>query len=295
MNRSLLWVVLAAFGGAALISWFGTRQGWTELTIFLVTAGFMGVLTAARRGVTRPIMLFLIVLQAIPVFGLGTVALWAPPIIAIGVAVMWRIYIGRLQRSTLAPRDDNSVAPGAGGVVDQLLRLGFQLVGSVDARGPDYKTVFTYLVSSDRRTFAVAADRVETLASLFGDGILVTIDRSSTPVPPTELRQLVRADIPELYEAHKQALAVISGQGHEPEHLAPARVVERALEHERRSLRYLGDGPWWVAAQMALGIIRRQPPDSARITDDRSSVDRILRWRQENNALARRDGNHRPR
>jgi hypothetical protein len=290
VKRSLLWVVLAAFVGAALISWFGTQQGWTELTIFLVTAGFMGVLAAARRGITRPIMLILIVLQAVPVFGLGTVALWAPPIVLVGVALMWRIYIARLQRSTLAPRDDNRVAPGAGAVVDHLLKLGFQLVGSVDARGPDYKTSFTYLVSSDRRTFAVAADRVETMASLFGDGILVTIDRSSTPVPPTELRQLVRADIPELYEAHKQALAVISGQGHEPEHLVPARVVDRALEHERRSLRFLGDRPWWVAVQMVLGILRRKPLDSARISDDPISVDRILRWRQASSTLTTGDG-----
>jgi hypothetical protein len=206
------------------------------------------------------------------------VALWAPPIIVIGVAVMWRIYIERLKRSTLAPRGDNQVAPGARRVVEDLLRLGFQTVGSVDARGPDYKTVFTYLVSSDRRTFAVAADRVGTLASLYGDRILVTIDRSSTPVPASELRQLVHGDIGEMYEAHKDALAVISGRGEEPDHLVPARVIERAIEHEARSLRYLGDRPWWVARQKALGVIRRHPPDSARITDDQATVARVDLW-----------------
>jgi len=271
-------VVLAAFVGAAFISWIGTQQGWTPIATFLATAGFMGALALARRGVTRPIMVILIFLQAIPVFGIGTVARLAPPIILGGLAVMWRIYIGRLDRSALVPRHDNEVAPGAQVVVDHLLRLGFQMVGSVDASGPDYKTVFTYLVSSDRRTFAVATDRVETLGSLYGDRILVTIDRASTPVPPTELRQFVPSDLPELYDAHKQALAVISGQGHEPDHLVPSRVIERAIEHERRSLEFLGARPWWVAGQMALGVARRRPPDSARLVDDGASASRISRW-----------------
>lgn len=278
MKRSLLLVVLAAFAGAAAISWWGTQRGWTALTIFLATAGFMTALAVARRGITRPIILVLIVLQAIPVFGLGMVALWAPPIIAVGVAVMWRIYIERLQRSTLTPRGDARVAPGARRVVEDLLRLGFQTVGSVDARGPDYKTVFTYLVSSDRRTFAVAADRVGTLASIYGRRIMVTIDRSSTPVPATELRQLVQGDIGEMYEAHKDALRVISDHGQEPDHLVPARVIERAIEHERRSLEHLGDRPWWVGGQIFLGAIRRRPPDSARIADDPATAARVESW-----------------
>ena len=248
------------------------------MTTFLVTAGLMVALALVRRGVTRPIMVFLILLQAMPVFGIGTVARLAPPIILCGLAVMWRIYIGRLNRSTLGLRNDNEVAPGARGVADQLLRLGFQMVGSVDARGPGYKTVFTYLVSSDRRTFAVAADRVQTLASLYGDRILVTIDRSSTPVPPTELRQFVPVDLVELYDAHKRALTVISGQGHEPDHLVPSRVIERAIEHERRSLKFLGARPWWVAGQMMLGLVRRRPPDGDQIMDDAASAARVERW-----------------
>jgi len=278
VKRSLLWVVLAAFVGAAVISWFGTKRGWTDLTIFLVTAALMVALAVVRRGVTRPIMMFLIALQAIPVFGIATVAVWALPIIVIGTALMWRIYIERLNRSTLVLRSDKQIAPGARGVVDDLTRLGFQTVGSVDARGPDYKTIFTYLVSSDRRTFAVASDRVGTLASLYGERILVTIDRSSTPVPATELRQLARGDIGEMYGAHKEALSVISGLGQEPDHLVPGRVVERAIEHERRSLKHLSDRPWWVAREIVLGVIRRRPPDSAPIIDDPATVSRVELW-----------------
>jgi hypothetical protein len=225
-------------------------------------------------------MVVLIFLQAIPVFGVGTVARLAPPIIFGGLAIMWRIFVGKLESSTLVKRGDNEVAPGARGFVNNLLQLGFQFVGSVDARGPDYATVFTYLVSSDRRTFAVATDRVETFASLFEDRILVTIDRSSMPVPPTELRQFVPADPPELYEAHKRALAAVSGQGMEPEHLASARVVDRAIEHEQRSVEFLGSRPWWVAWEITRGVIRRRPPGSETISDDPGSIERILRWQQ---------------
>ena len=276
MKRSLLWLVVAAFVGATFISWLGRQQGWSPLTTFLVTAGFLGVLAVVRRGVTRPIMVILIFVQAVPVFGIATVARVAPAVTVIGLTVMWRIYVGKLARSTLIPSADPEVDPGARGFVDHLLRLGFQVVGSADARGPGYSTVFTYLVSSDRRSFAVATDRVETLASLFDERIFVTIDRASLPVPPVELRQLVPSDLPELYDAHKQALAVILEQGHQPDHLIPGKVVGRALQHEQSSIEFLGARPWWVAGQVALGVIRRRPPDAERITEE--SADRIARW-----------------
>ena len=223
-------------------------------------------------------MLMLIFVQAIPVFGIGTVATVAPVVTVLGVTVMWRLYVARLSRSTLTPSADHEVDPGAQGFVDHLFRLGFQVVGSADARGPGYSTVFTYLVSSDRRSFAVATDRVETLASLFGERILVTTDRASLPVPPMELRQLVPSDLPELYEAHKQALSVISQQGHQPDHLIPGRVVGRALEHEQTSIEFLGARPWWIAGQVALGVIRRRPPDAELIADNLESASRIARW-----------------
>ena len=278
VRRSLLWLVVAAFVGATFISWLGNQQEWGLLTTFLVTTGFLGVLAVVRRGITRPIMVILIFVQAIPVFGIGTVARLAPVATVIGLTVMWRLYVAKLSRSTLIPSADLEVDPGAQGFVDHLLHLGFQVVGAADARGPGYSTVFTYLVSSDRRSFAVATDRVETLASLFGERILVTIDRASLPVPPLELRQLVPSDLPELYDAHKQALAVIRQQGHQPDHLIPGRIVGRALRHEQNSIEFLGARPWWVAGQVALGVIRRRPPDAERITESVESASRIARW-----------------
>ena len=271
-------MVLAGFAATVLISWLGDRQGWSALTTFVVTAAILAALAVARRGITRPIMVALIFLQAIPVFGLAVVARVAPLMTIAGLTVMWRIYVGKLHRSRVVPRADNEVAPGARGFVNHLLRLGFQIVGSVHATGPGYETVFTYLVSSDRRTFAVATDRVQTLASLFGPRIFVTMDRASLPVPPVELRQLVTADLPELYDAHKRALAVISAQGYAPDHLHTARVVASAIDHERISLEFLGARPWWVAGQVALGVIRRRPPDAGPITEDEASTGRVARW-----------------
>jgi len=134
VKRSLLWLVVAAFVGATLISWLGSQQGWSPLTSFLVTAGLLGGLAVVRRGITRPIMVILIFVQAIPVFGIATVARVAPAVTVIGLTVMWRIYVGKLARSTLIPSADPEVDPGARGFVDHLLRLGFQVVGSADAR-----------------------------------------------------------------------------------------------------------------------------------------------------------------
>ncbi|HSL27072.1 MAG TPA: hypothetical protein VLA54_12400 [Acidimicrobiia bacterium] len=53
-------------------------------------------------------------------------------------------------------------------------------------------------------------------ASLYGNRIMVTIDRSSTPVPATEMRQLVHGEIGSMYEARKNALDVISARVRSP-------------------------------------------------------------------------------
>jgi hypothetical protein len=277
--KGYIWVwVLLAFGGSGLISLIGRNQGWQPLTTFLVAAGFLGGLAVVRGGLVRVMMIFLIFIQAIPAFGIRTVARVAPPLIVAGLAVMWRLYIGKLDRSRLVPRADHAVAPGAGSVIEGLKRLGFQIVGSADATGPGYDTVFTYLVSADRRTYAIAADRVQTLASAYGERVLVTTDRASMPVAPTELRQLIPDDLPGLYEAHQHALDIVGRHGARPDHISPGRVIEQSLAYEHHSLNFLTTRPWWVALQIAMGLARRQPPDSRVIVDDSESSRRIERW-----------------
>lgn len=271
-------LVVAAFAGIILIDWAGARWGWTPLAAFLVTVAFLLGLAWVRRGLTRPLMLLFIFLQAIPVFGIGEVARWAPFLVLLLLAITWRAWVGKLGRSRMTPRTDHEVVPGARSAVAELLGLGFQMVGSADATGPDYRTIFNYLVSADRRSYAVATDRVQTMASQFGDRILVSIDRASTPVPATELRQLVRAGPSGLYEAHKRGLEVLAEMGHHPDHLAPGRVMERSLQEERRTIDFLTARPWWVAAQVLRGVLRRQPPDSRPLGRDPESLARIERW-----------------
>jgi hypothetical protein len=274
----MLMVFVAAFVGIVFFDAIGARYGWTPLQVFLATAAFLGGLAWIRRGLTRPIMFAFIFLQAIPVFGTGAAASWTPPLALLLLALTWRRWIGRLSRTELMPRPDHDVVPGARGAVDELLQMGFQMVGAADATGPGYHTIFNYLVSADRRTYAVATDRVQTLASQFGDLILVSINRASAPVPPTELRQLAHEDFPDLYGTHKAALDVLAEMGRQPDSLAPARVMERSLREERRTIDFLTARPWWVAAQMIRGVVRRQPPDSKLIGRDPQSKARIERW-----------------
>lgn len=277
--KGYIWVwVLLAFGGSGLISLIGRNQGWQPLTTFLVAAGFLAVLAVVRGGLVRVMMIFLIFIQAIPAFGIRTVALVAPPLILAALAVMWRLYVGKLDRSRLVPRTDQALAPDALSVIEGLQRLGFQIVGSADATGPGYDTVFTYLVSADRRTYAIATDRLQTLASAYGERVLVTTDRASMPVAPTELRQLIPDDVPGLYEAHKHALDMVGRHGPPPDHLAPGRVIEQSHAYEHHSLDFLTARPWWLALQIAMGVARRQPPDSRPIVDDSESSRRIERW-----------------
>lgn len=278
MKRSVLLLVAGAVVGIYLIELVGSRFGWTPLAVFGVTAAFLIGLALVRSGVTRPLMIIFVFLQAIPAFGIGTVARWAPPLVLALLTVMWWRWVRKLGQSSLVPRNDNEVVPGARRAVDQLLALGFQMVGSADAAGPGYRTIFNYLVSADRRTYAVASDRVQALASQFGDRMMVSIDRASIPVPASELRQLVRSDIAGLYETHKAALQVLAALGHQPEHLDPSRVVERSLAEERRTIDFLTARPAWVAWQIARGVARRRPPDSRLIDGSEGTASRVERW-----------------
>ena len=286
VRQSPIWLLFGALSGVSIISLAGERQGWSPLTIFLINAAFLGVLAVIRRGITRPLMIALIFLQGIPYFGVGTVARLAPPIILVGLAIMWRIFVGRLHRSRLVARGDSEVVPNARGRVDDLIRMGFQMVGSADATGPGYKTIFTYLVAADRRTYAIATDRLHSLASAYGERVLVTTDRASMPAAPTELRQLIPRDLPGLYEAHKHALDVVGNHGHQPDHLVARRVIELSHAYEHRSLDYLSAHPWRLAARTAVGVARRQPPDSKPITDDIDSAGRIESWMAAHQGLA---------
>jgi hypothetical protein len=279
VKRPLLLIIVAAFLGSWAIDLIGARLGWTALVIFLVKLVLLFGLGAIRSGVSRPLMLALAVVQAVPVFGLANVAIGGPIVILSGFALLWRIYLARFTRSELTPRHDQAIADGARGPFDEFRRLGFQPVASMDARGVDYQTIFTYLVSGDRLVYAVVTDQLQTLASQFGDRVMVTMDRGALPTAPTELRQVIKtSDLSELVQAHSSALAVLASRGHQPDHLALSQILDVSVKAERNTIDLLTARPWWTLGQILVGMIRRERPDSRRITDDAVTLGRIERW-----------------
>lgn len=275
MRRSIWPLILAGFAGSVLVGIWGRDQGWSPLETFIGQAVFLAVLGMVRKGVTRLFMAVLITLQALPVFGLGTVLAVAVPAFLLAFAVMWRIYIGKFSTMNLSPRRDQAIAERARGHVNELRQVGYQTVGSVDASGPGFETIFTYLLAPDKRTFAVVTDEVQTLSSQFGSRLLVTMDRASLPTPPGELRQVVATHLPGMIEAHERALAALEELGFAPDPLDSARLLDQAREAEERSTVYLASRPWWVGWQVLKGRLTRRRPDSALVGPDQ---DRIKRW-----------------
>lgn len=280
MKRPLLLVIVAAFLGSWAIDLIGARLGWTALVIFLVKLVLLFGLAVIRSGASRPFMLALAVVQAVPVFGVANVATAGPIVILTGFALLWRTYLARFTRSELTPRHDQAIADGARGAFDEFRRLGFQPVASMNAKGVDYQTIFTYLVSADRRVYVVVTDQLQTLASQFGDRVMVTMDRGALPTAPTELRQVIQtSDLSELVEAHHSALAVLASQDQQPDHLAPSRILDVSIKGERNTIDLLTARPWWTLGQVLLGMIRRERPDSRRITEDAITLERIELWK----------------
>jgi len=282
VKRPLLLIIVAAFLGSWAIDLTGARLGWTALVTFLVQLVLLFGLGVIRSGVSRPFMLIFAVAQAVPVFGLATVALAGPILIVSGFALLWRSYIARFTRSELTLRKDQAVADGARQQFEDFRRLGFQPVASMDARGVDYQTIFSYLVSADRRIYAVVTDQLQTLASQFGHRVMVTMDRGALPTARTELRQVIKTtDLSELMQAHSSALAVLAFRGHQPDHLALNRILDISVKAERNTIDMLTARPWRTLGQILVGMIRRQRPDSRRITDDAITLERIERWSYE--------------
>ena len=275
MRRSVWPVILAGFAGSVLIGIWGREQGWTPLTIFLAQAAFLAALALVRRGVPRVFMAVLIALQALPVFGLGRVLLVAVPAFALATALMWRSYIGKFSTMEIIPRRDQAVAEGARKSVNELYHLGFVPVSSVDASGPGFETIFTYMVSSDRRTYAVVTDQVQTLVSKFGRRLLVTMDRASLPVPPSELRQVLAVDLPALVAAHDDALRAVAAVGVFPDPLEPSTIIAMARASEESSISHLTANPWKAGWAVLKGGLARRKPDADLIGTD---LERIKRW-----------------
>jgi len=179
----------------------------------------------------------------------------------------------------ISMRSDLAVAPGAQPDVDDYLRLGFSLVGSCDVTTNGHDTIFSYLLSGDRRTYAVATDQVRCLTSSFGERVMVSISHAATPIPPLELRQLVVAQgLDELVAAHEAALAVLANHGRQPDPMRPERVVPFSMEIDRISMDYILTHKIAFGFAMLGKMLNLPPRNAAAIRPDKRTASRIDRW-----------------
>lgn len=271
---------LAVVGPLAIV-FLGRIWGWawTPTTVILSAIAFWLLLALMRGGLFRAVMLFMVLFQVIFLIAPGR-GVWLFPLVflfVLAVLLRWRIDLAI--KASITARDDQAVNPEAQWAFDRFVQYGFEPVASADVFGPNFRTIFTYLVSRDLRTYAVATDKLQCLVSRFGDRLLVSIDRASLPTVPSHLRQLVKWQrLIDLVDVHNRALGVLAGLGHEPDLLDRDTLLESALAHERVSMALLAKRPWWTIGQELLGKLRRRPPNSALITDDPESVRRIEEW-----------------
>jgi hypothetical protein len=179
----------------------------------------------------------------------------------------------------ISMRSDLAVATGAQPDVADYLRLGFSLVGSCDVTTGGHETIFSYLLSADRRTYAVATDRVRCLTSCFGERVMVSISHAATPVPPLELRQLVATTgLDELLEAHEAALEVLASNGRQPDQMPPERVVPFSMEIDRVSMDFILTHKIEFGWAMLWKALNLPPRNAAAIRADQRTASRIDRW-----------------
>jgi hypothetical protein len=185
----------------------------------------------------------------------------------------WIADIGITMRSDLA------VAPGARQDVDDYVRRGFSLVGSSDVATGGHDTIFSYLLSADRRTYAVATDKVRCVASAFGERVMVSISHAATPVPSLELRQrVVTGGVEDLLAAHEAALVVLAGHGLQPDPLRPERVAPLSMWIDRVSMDHLVGHKVEFGLAMLWRMLRLPPRNASPIKADRRTAARIERW-----------------
>lgn len=271
---------LAVVGPLAIV-FLGRLWGWawSPTTVILSAIALWLFLALIKGGLFRAVMLFVAFFQMIFLIAPGRGVWLVPLVFLIVFVVLLRWRIGQAIKTEITARDDQAVDPEAPWAFDRFVQYGFEPVASADVFGPNFRTIFTYLVSPDLRTYAVATDKLQCLVSRFDHRLLVSIDRASLPTLPTHLRQLVKWQrLIDLVEAHNRALGVLAGLGHKPEVLDRDTLLESALAHERISIASLAKHPWWIIGQELLGKLRRRPPNSELITDDPESVRRIEEW-----------------
>lgn len=185
-----------------------------------------------------------------------------------------------LTAASITPRTDRAVDPAAQGDVDRYLARDYEIVASSDVTGKGFATTFTYLLSKDRRSYAVATDRVRCIASAFGDRVLVSISHAHSIVHPRELRQWVYEDsMTVTMDAHAEALKTLADLGHWPDLLCPEDVLPFSIGVDEATRDYALGHRWEYLRAMLLGFLGLPVPNTKRIRDDEKTRKRVEAWR----------------
>jgi hypothetical protein len=252
--------------------------GWDDTRTGIAVAIFLGLLLARGR-IDRTAILLVAAAElvylaepwvywvALPLAWLA-LAWWAASVNSAAIAAV-----------QVKPRSDRAIAPEAQGDVDRYLARDYELVGSSDVSGNRFETVFTYLLSNDGLTYAVATDRVRCLASVFGPRVMVTISQVNAIVDPKELRQWIWEDsMTVTMDAHAEALEALAAFGHRPDRLLAEQVIPFSLGVDEASKAYvLGHRRqyFWALLRGFLGL---SVPNSTRIIQDERTRKRVQAW-----------------
>ena len=252
--------------------------GWDDARTGISVAIFLGLLLVRGR-IDRAAILLAGVAEVI--FLSDPWVYWVALPVTF-VAVAWWATAGNsaaLTAASITPRSVWAVDPAAQGDVDRYLARDYEVVASSDVTGEGFATIFTYLLSKDRRSYAVATDRVRCIASAFGDRVLVSISHANSIVHPRELRQWVYEDsMTVTMDAHAEALKTLADLGHQPDLLHPEDVLPFSIAVDELSKEYALGHRWEYFRAMLLGFLGLPVPNTNRIRDDEKTRKRVEAW-----------------
>jgi hypothetical protein len=264
--------------GPIIINVASQVLGWDDARTGISVAIFLGLLMV-RGKIDRAAILLAGVAELI--FLADPWVYWASLPLTF-LAVAWWATAGNsaaIAAVRIVPRSDRAIAPGAQDDVDRYLARDYEVVGSADVSGSGFETVFTYLLSQDRFTYAVATDRVRCIASVFGDRVMVSISQVNSIVDPKELRQWVWEDSMTItMDTHAAGLGVLAAFGHQPDSLPPEDVVGFSIEIDEASKAYALAHRWEYFRSMLRGFLGLPVPNSKRLTNDERTRQRIETW-----------------
>lgn len=167
--------------------------------------------------------------------------------------------------------DPQGWPPASFAVRDRFAQMGFEQFGSIDVRLPDHTATFAGVLSPDGTTMAIVTPVHITMMTDFSGKILNTTNHAAGAPTRYELRQGKRHATPEeLWELHRQGLAVVAESGMTPTvyNAMSAMTAFVAIEEYSKTQ--------FIVSDQAKGLVGG---GSKPLALDRRASSRIATWR----------------